>query len=131
MSKTTRFAMFGVLALASAILAPTGSAAPPPKEEKVAYIIVQVDAEYTVIRKADLKDFQKGINDKYLGQVKEHAEAKKDAVAKKQKFTTPPPKRPKVKQVPKNFTNEEEASEHAQQLKREAEEKAAQSPDAK
>jgi hypothetical protein len=124
MSKVTRLAMFGVLALTAAILAPTSHAAPPPKEEKVAYVIVQVDEEFTAIRKADVKDFQKGINDKYAGAVKEHQAARKAAIAKKEKFTTPPPKRPKVKLVPKNFTTEAEASEHAQQLKREAEEKA-------
>jgi hypothetical protein len=129
MSKTTRLAMFVVLALTAAILAPAGHSAPPPKVEKVAYVIVQVDAEYTVIRKADVKDFQKGINDKYAGQVKEHQAARKEAIAKKEKFTTPAPKRPKVKLVPKNFTSEEDASQHAQRLKREAEEKAqAQTP---
>ncbi|RIK81327.1 MAG: hypothetical protein DCC68_09080 [Planctomycetota bacterium] len=122
MSQLNRFGAFLLLALSVAIIAPQARSA-PPKEDKAAYAVVQVDEEYTVIRKADLKDFQKGINEKYAADVKKHAQARKDAVKAKEKFTTPAPKRPKVRTLPKAFATEEEANTYAAELK-EADEKA-------
>jgi hypothetical protein len=121
-SRINRFGAFVLLALACSVASPRAGAA-PPKEEKVAFAVVQVDDAYTVIRKADLKDFQKGINDKYASDVKKHQQDRKDAIKKKEKFTTPPPKRPKIRTLPKAFTSEAEASVYAQELK-EADEKA-------
>lgn len=122
MSQRNRFAAFLLLALSVAIVAPHARSA-PPKEDKAAFAVVQVDQEYTVIRKADLKDFQKGINEKYAAEVKKHAQARKDAAKTKEKFTTPAPKRPKVRTLPKAFATEEEANAYAAELK-EADEKA-------
>lgn len=120
MSQSNRFGAFLLLALASAIVAPPVRAA-PPKEDKAAYAVVQVDDDYTVIRKADLKDFQKGVNDKYAAEVKKHAQARKEAAKSKTNFTTPAPKRPKVRNLPKAFASEEEATAYAAQLKEAAE----------
>jgi hypothetical protein len=123
-----RFGAFILLVLAAAIASPWASAAPPEKEEKAksgSFAVVQVDAEYQVVRKAELKDFQKGLNDKFTAAVKAHAEARKAAVKAKEKFTTPAPKRPKVKTLPKIFDTEEAASAYVQQLKDEDEKKKA------
>jgi hypothetical protein len=125
-SQSRGFELFLVLTLASAIVAPrVASAAPPAKETKASYAVVQVDSHYQVVRKAELKDFQKGLNDKFTADLKAHAEARKAAVKAKEKFTTPAPVKPKVRTLPKIFDSEEAASAYVQQLKDEDEKKKA------
>ncbi len=124
MSQSSRFELFLFLTLASAIVAPrVASAAPPAKETKAAFAVVQVDDHYQVVRKAELKDFQKGLNEKFTAALKAHTEARKAAVKAKEKFTDPTPVKPKVRTLPKVFDSEEAASEYVQQLKDEDEKK--------
>lgn len=126
MSKSSRFEAFLVLALATALVGPrVASAAPPAKDTKAAFAVVQVDDHYQVVRKAELKDFQKGLNDKFTAALKAHTEARKAAVKSKDKFTTPAPVKPKVRTLPKIFDSEEAASAYVQQLKDEDEKKKA------
>ncbi len=127
MSNLTRFQAFALLALGISVLcaATRRAESAQPKEKKESFAVVQVDAEYAVVRKAELKDFQKALSEKFAAAVKAHQQARKDAVKNKEKFTEPAPRRPKVRTLPKVFDSEEAASAFVQQLKEEEERKKA------
>jgi hypothetical protein len=91
------------------------------KEKPSIYIIVQVNEEYQVIRKDELKDFNKTQMEQHKNAEKAYAEAKKEAKKSKQKFDQPKPVRPIIKTISGQFTSKEKADEQANKLREEAE----------
>lgn len=92
-----------------------------PKEKPSIYIIVQLNEEYQVIRKDELKDFNKSQMEQHKSAEKAYAEAKKEAKKSKQKFDQPKPVRPIIKTISGQYTSKETADAKANELREEAE----------
>jgi hypothetical protein len=92
-----------------------------PKEKPSIYIIVQLNEEYQVIRKDELKNFNKSQMEQHKSAEKAYAEAKKEAKKSKQKFDQPKPVRPIIKTISGQYTSKEKADEQANKLREEAE----------
>ena len=92
-----------------------------PKEKPSIYIIVQLNEEYQVIRKDELKDFNKSQMEQHKSAEKAYAERKKEAKKTKEKFTDPKPVRPIIKTISGQYTSKEKADEQANKLREEAE----------
>ena len=91
------------------------------KEKPSIYIIVQLNEEYQVIRKDELKNFNKSQMEQHKSAEKAYAEAKKEAKKTKQKFDQPKPVRPIIKTISGQYTSKEKADEQANKLREEAE----------
>jgi hypothetical protein len=82
----------------------------PPRQNNVPFVVVQVDADYQLVRRNEVAQFQKTVNEQYKEDLKAYQEAKKAAAKEKQKFDEPMPKKPKIKVHPGSFKTEEEAN---------------------
>jgi hypothetical protein len=81
-----------------------------------AYVVVNVDGSLRVASKSELASMKKDAAEGYKRAVKEHAQAKKDAAKRKQKFDDPKPKKSTIKSVGKSFASKEQAEEYLQKL---------------
>jgi hypothetical protein len=96
----------------------------PPKatkEKPSIYIVVQLNEEYQVIRKDELKDFRKNQNDQFKAAEKGYRQAQIDAKKSKQKFDLAKPVRPIIKTIPGEYTSKDKADAQANTLREDAE----------
>jgi hypothetical protein len=91
------------------------------KEKPSIYIVVQLNEEYQVIRKDELKDFRKSQNDQFKAAEKGYKQAQLDAKKAKQKFEQSKPVRPIIKTIAGEYTSKDKAEEQANTLREEAE----------
>jgi hypothetical protein len=85
---------------------------PEKTKSNVLFVVVLVDGDYQVIKKTDVKQFEKGIRDTFKDETKQWTEAKRQAAKDKQKFTDPKPVLPKVKIHSAAFKTEAEAGQY-------------------
>jgi hypothetical protein len=126
--KLARFALvvtlfFAVSAIAGAAYQKEKPEKPPkgPREKPSIYIIVQLNEDFQVMRKEELKEFRKSQTEQFKAAEKGYKQAQKDAKKAKEKFDQPKPVRPIIKPIAGEYTNKEKAEEQANKLREEVE----------
>ncbi|MCA8954511.1 MAG: hypothetical protein KDC87_00470 [Planctomycetes bacterium] len=107
-------ACFGALATPDAA-AQKKKSTPKAKSEK--YNVVQVDAEYRVVKKSGMKALTAEVDAQYKTAQREYDAKAKEAKKAKTKFTDPRPKKKKIKIVKGNLASEQEANDVMAKLK--------------
>jgi hypothetical protein len=87
------------------------------RDKPTSYAIVDVGGEMKIVEKSELSEMRKRADDNYRQAVKDHAQARKDAAKKKEKFTDPRPQKATIKTVGPIFKSKEKAGEYLQKMR--------------